>query len=87
MLLRSESLEPPMSQLGHERRFRDVCRTSGLPPILTVTADILNRQLVPRTVLCSSPLIGHVGVHVSPMVSITVLASGFSRSASPNTIS
>jgi hypothetical protein len=32
-----------MSEVGHERRFRDVCRTSALPPILTVTADILNR--------------------------------------------
>jgi hypothetical protein len=36
----------PMS--GHERRFRDVCGTSALPPILTVTADILNRQLRAR---------------------------------------
>src|SRR5207244_72519 len=34
-----------MSQLGHERPFCDVCGTSALPPILTVTADILNRQL------------------------------------------
>ena len=34
-----------MSELGHERRFCDVCGTSALPPILTVTADILNRQL------------------------------------------
>src|SRR5207248_9296392 len=40
-----ENLEPPMSVVGHERRFCDVCRTSALPPILTVTADILNRQL------------------------------------------
>src|SRR5437763_16636893 len=32
----------------HERRFCDVCRTSALPPILTVTADILNRQLRAR---------------------------------------
>ena len=30
----------------HERRFCDVCGTSALPPIFTVTADILN---VPRT--------------------------------------
>src|SRR5437588_8863115 len=29
----------------HERRFCDVCGTSALPPILTVTADILNRRL------------------------------------------
>jgi hypothetical protein len=38
-------LAPQRSEMGHERRFRDVCGTSGLPPILTVTADILNRQL------------------------------------------
>jgi hypothetical protein len=34
-----------MSQVGHERCFHDVCGTSALPPILTVTADILSRQL------------------------------------------
>jgi hypothetical protein len=34
-----------MSGSGHERCFCDVCGTSALPPILTVTADILNRQL------------------------------------------
>src|SRR5262249_38918361 len=34
-----------MTAVGHERRFCDVCGTSALPPILTVTADILNRQL------------------------------------------
>jgi hypothetical protein len=34
-----------MSGSGHERRFCDDCGTSALPPILTVTADILNRQL------------------------------------------
>jgi hypothetical protein len=30
------------------RRFCDVCGTSALPPILTVTTDILNRQLRPE---------------------------------------
>jgi hypothetical protein len=45
MLLRCESLEPPMSLWGHSRRFRDVRGTSALPPILTVTADIPDRQL------------------------------------------
>src|SRR5262245_15042484 len=30
---------------GHERHSRCVCRPSALPPILTVIADILNRQL------------------------------------------
>lgn len=39
----------PVSQLGHERRFYDVCGTSALPPILTVTADILNRQIRTKT--------------------------------------
>jgi hypothetical protein len=34
-----------MSQMGHERHFRDVRGTSALPPILTVTADIPDRQL------------------------------------------
>jgi hypothetical protein len=29
MLLRCESLEPPMSQLGHERRFRAVREMSA----------------------------------------------------------
>jgi hypothetical protein len=29
--------------MGHKSRFRNVCGTSA--PILTVTADILNRQL------------------------------------------
>jgi hypothetical protein len=32
MLLRCESLESPMSQLGEERRIRPVCNISGLPP-------------------------------------------------------
>jgi hypothetical protein len=36
MLLRCERLEPPMSQMGRTRRFRDVCGMSGLP----LTADI-----------------------------------------------
>ena len=43
-----------MTAWGHERRFCDVCRTSALPPILTVTADILNRQLRAKT--CHGPL-------------------------------
>jgi hypothetical protein len=37
--------EPLMTGLGHVHPFCDVCGTSALPPILTVTADILNRQL------------------------------------------
>src|SRR6266487_6810878 len=36
---------PLMSGRGHERRFCDVCGTSALLPTLTVTADILNRQI------------------------------------------
>src|SRR5437870_3175935 len=44
-ILRSSNFAVRMSHLGHERRFRDICGTSALPPILTVTADILNRQL------------------------------------------
>jgi hypothetical protein len=44
-LLRCEICNQWMSARGHERRFRDVCGTSALPPILAVTADILNRQL------------------------------------------
>jgi hypothetical protein len=43
--LRCEISIWPMSLVGHERRFCDVCGTSALPPILTVTADIFNRQL------------------------------------------
>jgi hypothetical protein len=31
--------------VGHDRRFCNVCAMSVLPPILTVTADIQNRQL------------------------------------------
>ena len=31
MLLRCESLEPPMSQMGHTRSFGDVGSMSGLP--------------------------------------------------------
>jgi hypothetical protein len=34
MLLRCESLEPPMSQLGQSRRFGDVCDMSALPNVL-----------------------------------------------------
>jgi len=35
----------PMPGSGHERHFRDVRRTSALPPILAVTAVIPDRQL------------------------------------------
>ena len=35
--------------MGHERRFCDVCGASALPPIFTVTTDILNRQLSARS--------------------------------------
>ena len=35
--------------MGHERRFRDVRGTSALPSILTVTADIPDRQLGANT--------------------------------------
>jgi hypothetical protein len=34
-----------MSQMGHERRFRDFHGTSALPPILTVRAGMPDRQL------------------------------------------
>ena len=45
MLLRCESLEPPMSQMGHERRFRYLRGTSAYPPRLAVKADISDRQV------------------------------------------
>ena len=32
MLLRCEGLDPPMSQLGHSRRFSDVLGMSASPP-------------------------------------------------------
>ena len=41
MLLRCESLEPPMSQLGHTQPSRHVCVTSALP----LTADIRRTDL------------------------------------------
>ena len=44
-LLRITTVWLAMTASGHERRFCDVCGTSALPPILTVIADILNRQL------------------------------------------
>jgi len=40
-----------MAQMGHERRFCDVCGTSALPPILPVTADFLNWQIRANRVL------------------------------------
>ena len=41
MLLRCESLEPPMSQLGQERRISAVRNISALPRRADVGADIL----------------------------------------------
>jgi hypothetical protein len=41
MLLRCESLEPPMSQLRQERRIGAVRNISALPPRADVGADIL----------------------------------------------
>ena len=44
MLLRCESLEPPMSQLGQSRRFGDVCDMSALPPTTAVMMQCRERQ-------------------------------------------
>ena len=52
MLLRCEGLEPPVSHLGHERRFRYLRGTSAYPPRLAVKADIPDRQLRARTRHC-----------------------------------
>ncbi len=48
MLLRCESLEPLMSQLGHERRFRYLRGTSAYPSRLAVKVDIPDRQVRAR---------------------------------------
>jgi hypothetical protein len=45
MLLRCESLEPPMSQLGQERRIGPVRNISALPVGTDVEADILELSL------------------------------------------
>src|SRR5262249_9799250 len=37
-----------MSQVGHERRFRDVCGMSGLPPIATVERTFGIGSFVPE---------------------------------------
>src|SRR4051812_30079552 len=36
---------PPMSHMGHERRFRDRRGTSAYPPSFAVKADIPDRQV------------------------------------------
>jgi hypothetical protein len=45
MLLRCESLEPPMSQKGHERRISAVRNISALPPRADVGADIVEQPV------------------------------------------
>jgi hypothetical protein len=54
MLLRCESLEPPMSQLGQSRPLRRVCAESVVPP----TSDIGRRgqhgSSVPEAVTCTA---------------------------------
>ena len=64
MLLRCESLEPPMSQLGQKRRFRLVRQTSALPPKAAPKRTFQNRRLGPKAV-CEqsqqgSPLFDHL---------------------------
>jgi hypothetical protein len=59
MLLRCESLETPMSQLGQERRIRLVCNTSALPPEADIGADIRNRRDVPRADICTAAKDAH----------------------------
>src|SRR5262245_20588246 len=52
MLLRCESLEPPMSLPGQERRISAVRNISGLPPRADVGSDIVERLLcVPLAVV------------------------------------
>jgi hypothetical protein len=48
-VVRHSKIGPPMTQLGHERRFRDVRDMSVVPLIPAVEADIGNRQLSART--------------------------------------
>jgi hypothetical protein len=47
MLLRCESLEPPMSQLGQTRSLRHACVTSGLPLIADMRRTGLDVGFVP----------------------------------------
>ena len=47
MLLRCESLEPPMSQLGQSRRFDCVAPTSALPPSTGIVRSARQVRFVP----------------------------------------
>ena len=44
MLLRCESLEPPMSQLGHSRRLSDILVMSASPSTPAVLRTAANRR-------------------------------------------
>src|SRR5262245_36678055 len=45
MLLRCESREPPMSQMGQQRRIRPACNISASPSAADVGADIPKQAL------------------------------------------
>jgi hypothetical protein len=54
MLLRCESLEPPMSQLGHNRTLRGQITMSALPPKADIDARRRNVCFGPKADSCTA---------------------------------
>src|SRR5262249_35839065 len=66
LLLCCESLEPPMSKLGHSRRFWPVCCLSAIPPIATGRTDMLDVGFVPKATIGSPSRYG-----CNPLIFVT----------------
>jgi hypothetical protein len=56
MLLRCESLEPPMSQLGQKQTFGSGNPMSALPPKADIAGRQLNARFVPKADVKTSAL-------------------------------
>ena len=67
MLLRCESLEPPMSQLGQERRIGRVCNISALHPSSRHGADLLEP---PLRVKLGKPSAEHIFSGIPPLADL-----------------